>query len=184
MCKITLQLSSLITMIYCLAYVGCGVKKVRVMASEQYPIDRSDTILVDLQEIKDTKAVVYHTETARITVSYSHLIENLADFINKNNVGDDIILSEKLHAMASEKDSINIAELTEEPRLIARFQYRLADMLEKGEAIVYQIKTGAAVKRILVEHFEYMPHKLAGRGGRRFYLPDRTLFFEVIDWIS
>jgi hypothetical protein len=57
-------------------------------------------------------------------------------------------------------------------------------MLEKGAAVVYPKGSETPVKSIFVEHFEFIAHKMAGRGGRRFYLPDRTLFLEVLDWIS
>jgi hypothetical protein len=102
----------------------------------------------------------------------------------QHDIAEDIQLLEKLRAMASETDSVSIADLAEEARLVKRFQYRLADMLQNGEAVVYDKNTGKKAKSIMVERFEFMAHKTAGRGGRRFYLPDSTLFFEVIDWMS
>jgi hypothetical protein len=184
MCRISVPLLSLITVVYCLAYFGCGSNEKARTAGEQYPSSRSDTLSVDLKAITDAKVVIYQAEPARIIVSYLHFMKNLQDFIDQNNVDDDAILRERVRVMASETDSINIADFTDEPKLIERVRYRLADMLQKGEAMVFQEKTGEKVSHILVEHFEFMVHKMAGRGGRRFYLPDRTLFLEVIDWIS
>ena len=182
--NIATLLSLFIALVYYLSNTGCGTKQDNIVVSENYPFDRSDTSVVNLQEIEDAKVAIFDTGPVKITLSYSLLMRNLQDFIDKNNVGDDILLLEKLRTMARETDSINIKDICEETTLIDRFQYRLADILEKGAATVYQNDTQEAVNTIIVEHFEYMAHKLAGRGGRRFYLPDRTLFFEIIDWIS
>lgn len=182
--KIISFLSLLITFICCTTFIKCGIKNKETVPSIQYPVDRSDTVIVALEEITDKKVVVYSTEHARIVLSYSYFMENLRGFIDQYNVADDVLLSEKVRSMASAADSVNIAELEQESKLIERFHYRLADMLEKGSAAVYPKESGIPAKSILVEHFEFMVHKLAGRGGRRFYLPDRTLFLEVVDWIS
>jgi cell division protein YceG involved in septum cleavage len=182
--KVSLSLLFVIIVICFLAFTECGSKKKETVLSAQYPVDKSDTVVVDLQEITDTTVVIYETEQADIVLGYSHFMENLQAFIDQYNVSDDITLSEKVRKMASATDSINIAELEAESRLIERFHYRLADMLEKGAAAVYSKGSGTPVESILVEHFEFSANKMAGRGGRRFYLPDRTLFLEVLDWIS
>jgi hypothetical protein len=182
--KITFFLSLSFTFICCTAFIKCGVKNEKPVPSAQYPVDKSDTVNVALEEITDTKVVVYNTEHARIVLSYSHFMDNLQAFIDKYNVSDDILLSDKVRTMASTADSVNIAEFKADSKLIERFHYRLAYMLEKGAAAVYPKESGIPAKSILVEHFEFIAHKTAGRGGRRFYLPDRTLFLEILDWIS
>jgi hypothetical protein len=182
--KATLFFLFVVMVILCLAYTGCGSKNKETVLSRQDLVDKSDTVVVELQEITDPRVVVYEIEQADIVLSYSRFMENLQAFIDQYNVSDDILLSEKVRTMASAADSVNIAELEAETRLIERFQYRLADMLEKGEAAVYPKRPRVPVKNILLEHFEFIVHKTAGRGGRRFYLPDRTLFLEVLDWIS
>jgi hypothetical protein len=184
MSRCSVLTSLLVTAILYLSCTRCGSNQRTSAAGEQYPMDRSDTVSVELKDIKDVQVVIYHTEPATVIVSYSHLIEDLQHFIDQYDVADDIRLLEKLRAMASETDSVNITDLAEEARLVERFQYRLADMLQRGDAIVHQKNTGERVSSILVENFKFMEHKMAGRGGRRFYLPDRTLFLEVIDWIS
>jgi len=182
--KNSLFLSLSITFIYCTAFINCGAKDKDIVPSAQYPVDKSDTVIVVLEEITDTKAVVYNTEHASIVLSYSRFMENLRGFIAQYNVADDIVLSEKMEILMSAADSVNIAEFEQESRLIERFHYRLADMLEKGTVAVYPKGSGIPAKSILVEHFEFIVHKTAGRGGRRFYLPDHTFFLEVLDWIS
>ena len=182
--KVNLPFLFAIIVIFCLAFAECDSKGNETALSEQYPVDKSDTVVVELQEIKDTKVVVYETEQVSIVIGYPHFMENLQVFIDQNNVSDDILLSEKVLAMASAADSVNIAEFEGESKLIERFHYRLADMLEKGTAAVYPKESDVPTKSILVEHFVFMAHKTAGRGGGRFYLPDHTLFLEVIDWIS
>ena len=184
MSRCSVLTSLLVIAILYLSCTRCGSNQRASVADEQYPTDRSDTVPVELKDIKDTQVVIYYTEPATVIVSYSHFIENLQHFIDQYNVADDIRLLEKLRAMASETDSVNISDLAEEARLVERFQYRLADMLERGDATIHETKTGEKAKNILVEHFEFMAHKMAGRGGRRFYLPDRTLFLKVIDWMS
>lgn len=182
--EMTLAFLFTIIVICCLAFTGCGSKDKETVLSAQYPVDKSDTVVVELQKITDTRMVVYETEQVRIVLGYSHFMENLQAFIDEYNVSNDILLSEKIRTMASAVDSANIAEFEQEGKLIERFKYRLADMLENGAAAIYQKESGMREKSILVEHFEFMAHKTAGRGGRRFYLPDRTLFLEVLDWIS
>jgi len=182
--KNSLFLSLSVTFICCTAFINCGAKDKDIVPSAQYPVDKSDTVIVALEEITDTKVVVYNTEHASIVLSYSRFMENLREFIAQYNVADDIVLSKKMEILMSAVDSANIAEFEQEGKLIERFKYRLADMLENGAAAIYQKESGMREKSILVEHFEFMAHKTAGRGGRRFYLPDRTLFLEVLDWIS
>jgi len=184
MSRCSVLVSLIVTAMLYLSCARCGSDQRTNAAGEQYPTDRSDTASVELKEIKDAQVVIYYTEPATVIVSYSHLIEDLQHFIDQYDVADDIRLLEKLRAMASETDSVIIADLAEDARLVERFQYRLADMLESGDAVIHQKIDGERVSSILVEHFAFMEHKTAGRGGRRFYLPDRTLFFEVIDWMS
>ena len=168
----------------CVAFIGCGTKKEGNVHGEQYPIYRSDTLSIELKKTTDTTVIIYRTEAAKVIVGYIALLKNLQEFIAQNNVIDDISLREKLTTMALETDSINVAGFESDSRLTERFQYRLADLLEEGQGIVIQDKAGARVKTVFVEHFEITAHKLAGRAGRRFYLPDGTLFLEVIDGIS
>jgi len=177
-----------LSLIFLTAFVGqhvfCGPKKTDTAVT--YPVYRNDTSAVVLKssDIDEPKLVVYDSKPARVLVDYTRLMNDLGHFITQYNVPDDLILSDSLRAWASEQDTIIFDESTSEPRFIARVQFRLADMLEKGNAVVIDRKTGTAVTRILVEHFESRMQKMAGRGGRRFYLPDGTLFLEVIDWIS
>ena len=168
----------------CVMLTECGSKDKATALDAQYPIDKSDTIVVELQEITDTKIVVYETEQVSVVLGYSGFVADLQAFIDRYNVPDDILLSDKLLNIASAADSINITALEVESGLIERFHYRLADILEKGAAAVYPKGSETPVKSIFVEHFEFIAHKMAGRGGRRFYLPDRTLFLEVLDWMS
>jgi hypothetical protein len=182
--EMTLSFLFTIIVICCLAFTECGSKNKETVLSAQYPVDKGDTVVVELQEITDTRVVVYETEQVSIVLGYSHFMENLQAFIDQNDVSDDILLSEKVLTMASVADSVNIAEFEAESRLIERFHYRLADMLEKGAAAVYPKESDVPAKSILVEHFVFMAHKTAGRGGRRFYLSDHTFFLEVLDWIS
>jgi hypothetical protein len=182
--KMTASFIITIIVVCCLAFTECGSKDKEVVLGAQYPVDKSDTVVVELQEITDVRVIVYEIEQASIVLGYSHFMENLQAFIDQNNVSDDVLLSEKVRTMASAADSVNIAEFEAESKLIERFHYRLADMLEKGSAAVYPKESGIPAKSILVEHYEFIAHKTAGRGGRRFYLPNRTLFLEVLDWIS
>ncbi|UCG29912.1 MAG: hypothetical protein JSV53_10490 [candidate division WOR-3 bacterium] len=184
MSRCSVLASLLVTSILYLSCARCGSDQKASAAGEEYPTDRSDTVSVELKDIKDAQVVIYYTEPVTVIVSYSHLIEDLQRFIDQYDVADDIRLLEKLHAMASETDSVIIADLAENAGLVERFQYRLADMLQSGDAIIHQKINGERVGSILVEHFVFMEHKTAGRGGRRFYLPDRILFLEVIDWMS
>ncbi len=180
-----------LSLIFLTAVVGqhvfCGPKKTDTTdTAETYPVYRNDTSAVGLKsgDMSDSKIVVYDSEPARVLVGYTRLMDVLKNFITQYNVPDDVILSDSLAAWASERDTIIFDESTGETGLLARLQFRLADMLEDGSAVVIDRKKGIAAKRILVEHFEVRMHKMAGRGGRRFYLEDGTLFLEIIDWIS
>ena len=165
-------------------HVFCSPKKTDTAVT--YPVNRNDTseVVLTSSAIDESKLIVYESRSVRILVGYTKLMSQLRDFIAQYNVPEDLVLNETLTARASERDTITINESTGEPRLIERLQFRLADMLESGNAIVTDRKTGIAVTRILVEYFESRIHKMAGRGGRRFYLPDGTLFLEIIDWMS
>ncbi|MBE0433314.1 hypothetical protein IBX73_07605 [candidate division WOR-3 bacterium] len=164
------------------SYLNCGSKKTGDNGT--YPINKSDTVTVVLNEMNEAKIIVYATEPARILVGFAGLKKNLEDFIAQNNVADDILLNDALSALGSQGDTTDISESITETRLLERFQFRLADLLETGDAVVIDRRTGAPVGTILLERFESVLHKMAGRGGRRFYLPDRTLFLEIIDWLS
>ena len=62
---------------------GCTIE------ANQFPVNESDTVKVDLQEINDEKIVLYIGEQGKIIVGYHVLMESLDKFIKANDLTDD-----------------------------------------------------------------------------------------------
>ena len=167
-----------------LIFYGCGAKDSSTIKASQFPVNESDTVKVDLQEINDEKIVLYIGEQGKIIVGYHVLMESLDKFIKANDLTDDKSLKKELFLLAEKSDTVNVEKIIQDYKLRERLDFRFAELLEKGEAIVYDIRNNEMLNYIMIEHFVFALHKLAGRGGRRFLLPDGTVFLEVIDWMS
>ena len=147
------------------------------------PYHKRDTVRVDLKAIEDTKIAIYETDTVCISVSYTLFNICLQNFHQKySHILEDAILQKNLTKLFSKKDAINIQQSINDKKLQRRYFYRLAELLERGEANIVNKKTGEITKLILIVHFEDYYGPLAAIGGRLFYLPDGTLFYNVIDW--
>lgn len=178
-------MKSLVFLVVCAAvFVGCGsIKTVgEYEAVDHY--EKSDTIVVDLKGFTDNKVVVYTNDPVRVIVSYNSLMDDLALHIQHYDVQYDKDLENELLDMAQQSDTLDMAKIIDKRMLHERFAFRLAEILERGEAEILNTKTGERIEKILVEHYEVMFHKLAGRGGRLFLLMNKTIFLEVTDWIS
>ena len=163
---------------------SCGTKNDNPAEKSQYPIDERDTVMVDLQEVTDTKVILYSYESVEVIVSYNAAMSNLEAFIEGYDLPDDKKLRKELLSTASSKDTINVENIIQDDKLRERLSFRLAELLEKGEATVLNSRTNEKFNTIMLEHYTIALHKLAGRGGRRFFLPDGFLFLEVLDWMS
>ncbi|MEJ2355457.1 MAG: hypothetical protein P8Y62_06130 [candidate division WOR-3 bacterium] len=161
-----------------------GTKNDKPAEKNQYPIDKRDTIMVSLQEVTDTKVILYSCEQVKVIVSYNALMSNLEEFIKGYDLPADKNLRTELLSMASSKDTINVENIIQDNKLRERLSFRLAELLEKGEATILDSNSKEKIDTIMIEHYEFGLHKLARRGGRRFFLPDGFLFLEVIDWMS
>ena len=168
------------TMISC----GCGTKNYNSAEKSPYPIDERDTVMVKLQEVTDTKVILYRHEPVKVVVSYKALMNKLEEFIKKTDLTDDKTLRTELLSLASSNDTIDVENIIQDNKLHERLSFRLAELLEKGEAAVSNSKSNEKIDTIMIENYKVILHKLAGRGGRRFLLPDGLLFLEVLDWMS
>ena len=165
---------------------SCGTKndKPQIEEKSQYPIDKKDTVMVSLQEVTDTKVILYSCEQVKVIVSYSAVMSNLEEFIKVYNLPADKNLKAELLSISSSKDTINVENTIQDDKLGERLSFRIAELLEKGEATILDSRSDEKIDTIMIEHYEFGLHKLARRGGRRFFLPDGFLFLEVIDWMS
>lgn len=173
-----------------IAFVGImiscsrGTKKENSAAKSQYPIDERDTVTVNLLEVTDTKVIVYTCEPVEVVVSYNAVMNNLEEDIRRFDLADNKTLRSELLSLASSNDTISVESIIQDHKVRERLSFRLAELLEKGEAAVLDSRANEKINTIMVEHYKIALHKLAGRGGRRFMLPDGFLFLEVLDWMS
>ncbi len=165
---------------------GCCLKG---LISSDYYNTKSDTIIVDLNTINDTKIVIYDTAYIFIMLSYDTFNDMMLKRIEYHDYGLKF-LQKKLIVLATEKDTINIKDVVNDTKSsisdwegIYKIEYIIAKMLEKGEAKVIIKTTGEEIKKILIVNYVEMTGYWSGIGLRRFYLTDGTLFFEVGDWI-
>jgi hypothetical protein len=163
---------------------SCGRKNDNSAEKSPYPIDKRDTVMVKLQEVTDTKVILYNCEPVKVVVSYNALMANLEGFIKGYDLPDDKTLRTELLSLASSNDTSNVENIIQDNKLRERLSFRLAELLEKGEAAILDSKSNEKIETIMIEHYEIALHKLAGRGGRRFLLPNGFLFLEVLDWMS
>lgn len=163
---------------------GTKNDKPQIEEKSQYPIDKRDTVMVNLQGVTDTKVILHSCEQVKVIVSYSAVMSNLEEFIKAHNLPADKSLKAELLSISNSKDTINIENTIQDDKLGERLSFRLAELLEKGKATIFDSRTNEKIDTIMIEHYEFGLHKLARRGGRRFFLPDGFLFLEVIDWMS
>ena len=163
---------------------GCGRKKYNSADKSSSPINKRDTVIVKLQGVTDTKVILCSYEPVKVVVSYNALMNKLEEVIKGFDLPDDKTLRTELLSLASSNDTINVENIIQDNKLRERLSFRLAGLLEKGEASVLDSRSNEKIDTIMIEHYEIVLHKLAGRGGRRFLLPDGFLFLEVLDWMS
>lgn len=163
---------------------SCGTRNENSIDKSPYPIDKRDTVIVKLQEITDTKVILYSHEPVKVIVSYTALMNNLEEFIERFDLAYDKTLRTELLSLASSNDTIDVGNVIKDDKLRERLSFRFAELLEKGEATILDTRTNEKIDTIIIEHYKIILHKLAGRGGRRFLLPDGFLFLEVLDWMS
>jgi hypothetical protein len=175
---------SVIALVSILVVCGCGSKNDISTEKSPFPINKRDTVMVNLQEVTDTKVILYRYESVKVVVSYNTVMNKLEEFIKGYDLPDDKTLRTELLSMASSNDTINVENIIQDHKLRERLSFRLAELLEKGEASVLDTRTNEKIKTIMIEHYTIALHKLAGRGGRKFLLPDGFLFLEVLDWMS
>jgi hypothetical protein len=167
-----------------LVFCSCGTKNDNSAEKSPFPIDKRDTVKINLQEVTDKKVILYTCEPVRLLVSYNSVMNKLEEFIKGYDLADDKTLRTELLSLASSNDTINVDNIMQDNKLRERLSFRLAELLEKGGATVLDTRTSEKINTIMIEHYEIALHKLAGRGGRRFLLPDGFLFLEVLDWMS
>ena len=163
---------------------SCGRKETNTADKSTYPINKRDTVIVKLHEVTDTKVILYRHEPVKVVVSYNTLMNDLEEFIKRYDLPDDKTLRTELLSMANSNDTINVETIIQDDKLRERLSFRLAELLEKGEAKVLDSRSNEKIDTIMIEHYEIILHKLAGRAGRKFLLPDGLLFLEVLDWMS
>jgi hypothetical protein len=167
-----------------LVLCSCGTKNDNSAEKSPFPINKRDTVMINLQEVTDTKVILYICEPVKVVVSYNSVMNKLEEFIKGLDLADDKTLQTELLSLAGGNDTINVNNIIQDNKLRERLSFRLAELLEKGEATILDTRTNEKINTIMIEHYEIALHKLAGRGGRRFLLPDGFLFLEVLDWMS
>ena len=163
---------------------SCGTKNDTSAEKSPYPIDERDTVIVKLQDVTDKKVILYTNDPVKVIVSYPALMNNLEKFIKEYDLSADKTLRTELLSLASSNDTIDVENIIKDNKLQERLSFRLAELLEKGEATILNSRSNEKIDSIMIEYYKIVLHKLAGRGGRRFLLPDGFLFLEVLDWMS
>ncbi len=170
------------------AALGALILLLAVCASAQDSLHegevRNDTVVSLLQLINDPVSVVlFRNDSYVISSSFNQFRTNLIDWITKNPgiAGDDKLL-ELVDKAAVNSKVIDAAQIAEESSLVLRLKYRMADLLQQGQCMIYDKKKYGPVANVTVQKYVYDCGPLCGESGRRFLI-GTTLIFEVIDWI-
>lgn len=166
--------------------MACAHNPPATSETPQYPLFESDTAVVTMgpAPVSGRKVVVFQTQLARVVVDYADFVKNLDSTIFHYKNDYDAQLKQWISARTMGVDSIMLHHLSTTDKLRERALYRLADLLQSGKGAVYDRGSGTLHTEIIVETYADRWAKLAGRGGRRFMLPDRRVFLAVLDWIS
>jgi len=146
---------------------------------------RNDTVVKLLQSVDDPASVVlFRNDQYVISASFTLFRKNLSDWISLNPgvPGDDKLL-ELIDKAAINSKVIDAALIAEKNNLVLRLKYRIADLLQQGQCMIYDKKKYGPVANISVQTYSYHCGPLCGDGGRRFLI-EGVLIFGVIDWIS
>ena len=82
-----------------LIFAGCGSKNVITKEESRFPINKRDTVMVNLKGVTDEKVIEYIYESVRVVVSYDAVMDRLEKFINSNGLTDDKALKTELLAL-------------------------------------------------------------------------------------
>ena len=146
---------------------------------------RNDSVVSLLQMIDDPAYVVlFRNDSYVISASFTQFRTNLSEWIKNNSgiPGDEKLL-ELVDKAAINAKVIDVAQIAENNSLVFRLKYRIADLMQQGQCMIYNKKKYGTVESIVVQSYSYSCGPLCGEGGRRFFI-DGALLFEVIDWLS
>ncbi|MPM13731.1 hypothetical protein SDC9_60090 [bioreactor metagenome] len=146
---------------------------------------RNDTVVNLQQSISDPASVVlFRNDRYVISASFQQFRTNLSNWISKNpGISGDEKLLELVDNAAINSKAIDAVQLAEKSNIVDRLRFRLADMLQQGQCMIYDKKKYSPVASVTVQTYTYVCGPLCGDGGRRFFI-DGELLFEITDWIS
>ncbi|HBG70259.1 MAG: hypothetical protein A2W93_13110 [Bacteroidetes bacterium GWF2_43_63] len=146
---------------------------------------QNDTTVILLQKIDDPVSVVlFRNDSYVISASFKLFRTNLAEWINENpGIPGDEKLLELVDKAAINLKIIDAAQIAEKNNLLLRLKYRMADLLQNGQCMIYDKRKYGPIANITVQTYSYDCGPLCGEGGRRFLI-EGALIFEVIDWFS
>lgn len=146
---------------------------------------KSDSVVQVLQKIDDPASVVlFRNDNYVISASYAVFSKNFAAWISRNpGLSDDEKLYELLEKAAKSTQLIDAAMIAEKNNLFFRLKYRMADLLQLGQCMIYNKKTLGPIASITVQTYTLKCGTDCTEGGRRFFIDD-VMFLSVIDWLK
>ncbi len=144
----------------------------------------SDSTIQTLQKIDDLSSIVlFRNDQYVISASLKAFNAHFDTWLRNNpGVPGDDKLRELITNAAKSSQVIDAVQLAEKHNVLLRLNYRLADMLQAGQCMVYDKKTFGPVASVTMQRFTSACGKNCTEHGRRFLL-NAVMLFSVIDEI-
>jgi hypothetical protein len=130
----------------------------------------------------DKIVILFQSDTVEIQTMLSLLKGNLEAWIKKHpRLYDDKTLYSDLLKYYPGKDILMAREIAPHSELIARLNFRTADLLENGECRIINKKDNSDIGEIRIQNIIHNCQPGCGYGERKFFGGD-ILVFKVVDW--
>jgi hypothetical protein len=139
---------------------------------------RDEKITVVLTSPNHPSQLAYENEVVKVAVGCDQYLNYL-----------EILLSDEFLTESRRIEYNKIKEVIErtnscDAKDIFLTEHSISNLLEQGMASVFDKRNQTYVTSVSIWYYESICGPTCGGGSRSFYLPDGTLFLEVIDWIS
>ncbi len=147
-------------------------------------VSEVDTTINLLQELTtQCELILFENEQIIIKSSYELFEKNMEEWLKMHpHIKSDKELL-KLVKSKSDTSSINVIELALQNKLDDRLEYRMTDLIDKGQCIIYSKEKKSLIPNLTRLTYSYVCGPTCGHGGR-IYSIDGVEFFRVLDWIS
>lgn len=164
---------------------GCAVNSnTKMNDKDKYPIHEKTETIVLLDTIDYSNYVFYETNDVKIEIKYFALWNYWEDKIARQKYKDRnmIHLRDTIGFFIEQRVNLfDISKLKQDDKFYNYVERALADLMEKGEAKVFDKRVNKYADSIIVDHSKDIFDFMTGAIWRAFKFKDKKNFFKITD---